>query len=140
MLALVRLLENAANAAPHVAAAQRCCVSQLVSVIVLCMMVQVIGMLQQVVQETLPNTTELVTPPQRAAASSTQDPPAVPAGSAASPGQPRPPYTLREGVGLRRLLKFRVQASVQLLLVQAASEVYAQHYQHLTVRNWQDLA
>eukprot|EP00775_Hariotina_reticulata_P008270 gene8270-8458_t len=90
---------------------------------------EVIGMLQQVVQETLPKATELVTAPQRSATS--QDSPAVSAVSA-STGQPRPPYTLREGVGLRRLLKFRVQASVQLLLVQAASEVYAQHYQHLT--------
>lgn len=47
--------------------------------------------------------------------------------------QPRPPYTLREGIGMRRLLKFRVKASVQLLLVQATSEMYAAHNQHIKV-------
>eukprot|EP00798_Chlamydomonas_sp_ICE-L_P022399 gene22399-29511_t len=34
-------------------------------------------------------------------------------------------YSLREGVGASRLARFRAQASVQLLLVQGASEVYA---------------
>jgi hypothetical protein len=62
---------------------------------------------------------------------------AAAAGGAAGAGQglaqPRPAYTLREGVGMRRLLKFRVAAGVQLLLVQAASEVYAQQYMRLGV-------
>lgn len=34
-------------------------------------------------------------------------------------------FTLREGVGARRLAKFRSHASVQLLLVQGCSETYA---------------
>ncbi len=34
-------------------------------------------------------------------------------------------FTLREGVGARRLAKFRCQAATQLLLVQGCSEVYA---------------
>lgn len=35
-------------------------------------------------------------------------------------------FTLREGMGARRLAKFKSHASVQLLLVQGCSEVYAQ--------------
>ena len=42
----------------------------------------------------------------------------VPAGGAR-------PYSLREGVGARRLAKFRSHAAVQLLLVQGCSETYA---------------
>lgn len=34
-------------------------------------------------------------------------------------------FTLREGVGARRLAKFRCQAATQLLLVQGCSEIYA---------------
>ena len=34
-------------------------------------------------------------------------------------------FTLREGVGARRLAKFRCQAATQLLLVQGCSELYA---------------
>jgi brefeldin A-inhibited guanine nucleotide-exchange protein len=103
---------------------------------------QVIGMLQQVMQDTLPDVVELVTPPLRAAGSTDVQAPGTPvaaspsaaaAAAAAAAGQPRPPYTLREGVGMRRLVKFRVQAGVQLLLVQAASEVYVQHYHHMAV-------
>lgn len=106
-------------------------------------------MLQQVMQETLPDAAELVTPPLRTAGGSTADLSAAPAAtgpasqqqqqqmmrmqSATSAGQPRPPYSLREGVGMRRLVKFRVQAGVQLLLVQAASEKYALHYHHMAV-------
>ena len=54
------------------------------------------------------------------------------AAAAASSGL-RPPYTLREGVGMRRLAKFRVQVAVQLLLVQAASEMYAGQHQYMSV-------
>jgi hypothetical protein len=103
-------------------------------------LLQVIGMLQQVMQDTLPDAVELVTPPLRAAGSADVQAPGTPVAAAAAAsaaslagGQPRPPYTLREGVGMRRLVKFRVQAGVQLLLVQAASEVYAQHYHHMVV-------
>ncbi|WIA22572.1 hypothetical protein OEZ86_009559 [Tetradesmus obliquus] len=99
---------------------------------------QVIGMLQQVMRDTLPDAVELVTPPLRAAGSTDVQAPGTPlaaaaaaAGASLAGGQPRPPYSLREGVGMRRLVKFRVQAGVQLLLVQAASEVYAQHYHHM---------
>jgi hypothetical protein len=101
---------------------------------------QVIGMLQQVMQDTLPDAVELVTPPLRATGSTDVQAPGTPLAAAAAAasaslagGQPRPPYTLREGVGMRRLVKFRVQAGVQLLLVEAASEVYAQHYHHMAV-------
>jgi brefeldin A-inhibited guanine nucleotide-exchange protein len=99
-------------------------------------------MLAAVMQETLPDAAELVTPPTRASnvgeAVSTGTTPTAGAAAAAAAGgqglsQPRPPYTLREGVGMRRLLKFRVAAGVQLLLVQAASEMYAQQYMHLGV-------
>jgi brefeldin A-inhibited guanine nucleotide-exchange protein len=96
-------------------------------------------MLQQVMQDTLPDAVELVTPPLRAAGSTDVQAPGTPLAAAAAAsaslagGQPRPPYTLREGVGMRRLVKFKVQAGVQLLLVQAASEVYAQHYHHMAV-------
>jgi brefeldin A-inhibited guanine nucleotide-exchange protein len=95
-------------------------------------------MLQQVMQDTLPDAVELVTPPLRATGSTDVQAPGTPLAAAAASaslagGQPRPPYTLREGVGMRRLVKFRVQAGVQLLLVQAASELYAQHYHHMTV-------
>jgi brefeldin A-inhibited guanine nucleotide-exchange protein len=103
-------------------------------------------MLAAVVDETLPDAAELVTPPKRAlsvgdslssgAAAAAATPTAAAAaagGSAQGLSQPRPPYTLREGVGMRRLLKFRVAAGVQLLLVQAASEMYAQQYMHLGV-------
>lgn len=104
-------------------------------------------MLQQVMQDTLPDAAELVTPPLRVAGSSSTDLAAPAAAgpasqqqqamqSATSAGQPRPPYSLREGVGMRRLVKFRVQAGVQLLLVQAASEVYALHYHHMAVSVW----
>jgi brefeldin A-inhibited guanine nucleotide-exchange protein len=55
------------------------------------------------------------------------------AAAAASSGL-RPPYTLREGVGMRRLAKFRVQVAVQLLLVQAASEMYAGQHLYMSVR------
>lgn len=103
-------------------------------------------MLHQVMQETLPDAVELVTPPSRAAGGSADRLAAAGPGSAAiqqqqaaaaaaTSSQPRPPYTLREGIGMRRLVKFRVQAGVQLLLVQAASEVYAQHYYHMAVRS-----
>ncbi|GIL58910.1 hypothetical protein Vafri_13917 [Volvox africanus] len=40
-------------------------------------------------------------------------------------------FTLREGVGARRLAKFRCQAATQLLLVQGCSEVYAKASQSL---------
>lgn len=97
-------------------------------------------MLQQVMRDTLPDAVELVTPPLRAAGSTDVQAPGTPlaaaaaaAGASLAGGQPRPPYSLREGVGMRRLVKFRVQAGVQLLLVQAASEVYAQHYHHMAV-------
>lgn len=99
-------------------------------------------MLSAVMEETLPDAAELVNPPART--SSVGDSLSTGATAAAAAGgasggaaqglsQPRPPYTLREGVGMRRLLKFRVAAGVQLLLVQAASEMYAQQYQHLGV-------
>lgn len=96
-------------------------------------------MLQQVMQDTLPDAAELITPPLRATpGSSVADlsaaAPTAAAGSQSSAaGQPRPLYSLREGVGMRRLVKFKVQAGVQLLLVQAASEVYALHYHHMAV-------
>lgn len=105
---------------------------------------QVVSMLAAVVDETLPDAAELVTPPKRAssvgdslssgAAAATPTAAAAAGGSAQGLSQPRPPYNLREGVGMRRLLKFRVAAGVQLLLVQAASEIYAQQYMHLGVR------
>jgi hypothetical protein len=105
---------------------------------------QVVGMLAAVMQETLPDAAELVTPPTRAStvgetvSTGTGTTPTAAGAAAAAAGgqglsQPRPPYTLREGVGMRRLLKFRVAAGVQLLLVQAASEMYAQQYMHLGV-------
>jgi brefeldin A-inhibited guanine nucleotide-exchange protein len=111
-------------------------------------------MLAAVMQETLPDAAELVTPPHRSSSvgdslgtSSSTAAAAAGAGTGASAAagaaaaqqglsQPRPPYTLREGVGMRRLLKFRVAAGVQLLLVQAASEMYAQQYMHLGVSDW----
>eukprot|EP00198_Chlamydomonas_reinhardtii_P005607 XP_001694943.1 SEC7/BIG-like ARF-guanine nucleotide exchange factor [Chlamydomonas reinhardtii] len=40
-------------------------------------------------------------------------------------------FTLREGVGARRLAKFRCQAATQLLLVQGCSEIYAKAAQSL---------
>lgn len=96
------------------------------------------GMLAAVMQETLPDAAELVTPPHRSSSvgdslSSGTAAAAAAAGAGQGLSQPRPPYTLREGVGMRRLVKFRVGAGVQLLLVQAASEVYAQQYAHLGV-------
>jgi brefeldin A-inhibited guanine nucleotide-exchange protein len=102
---------------------------------------QVVGMLAAVIEETLPDAAELVTPPHRSSSMgdslSTSTTAAAAAGGAAGAGQglaqPRPPYTLREGVGMRRLLKFRVAAGVQLLLVQAASEMYAQQHMRLGV-------
>lgn len=57
---------------------------------------------------------------------------------AALPGQLRPPYTLREGVGMRRLVKFKVQASAQLLLVQAAAEMYAGQHRYMPVSGGQE--
>lgn len=107
--------------------------------VLLCL--QVVGMLAAVMQETLPDAAELVTPPARASSvgdsvsTGTAATPTAAAGAAGGQGlnQPRPPYTLREGVGMRRLLKFRVAAGVQLLLVQAASEMYVQQYMHLGV-------
>jgi hypothetical protein len=112
-------------------------------------------MLAGVIADTRPDAIELVTPPARAssvgnslsnAAAAAAAPATSPAAGASPPGSssssavqgglsaPRPPFTLREGVGMRRLLKFHVASGVQLLLVQAASEVYAQHYAHLGVR------
>ena len=96
-------------------------------------------MLSAVMQETLPDAAELVTPPARTSSVGDSLATAAAGGSGGSSSscqglsQPRPPYTLREGVGMRRLLKFRVAAAVQLLLVQAASEMYAQQYMHLGV-------
>ena len=46
-------------------------------------------------------------------------------GSGTAAAAPARVYTLREGVGARRLAKFRSQAAVQLLLVQGCSELYA---------------
>ncbi|MEW5298187.1 MAG: hypothetical protein WDW36_001338 [Sanguina aurantia] len=40
-------------------------------------------------------------------------------------------FSLREGVGSRRLVKFRCQAAVQLLLVQGASEIYAKQHRNM---------
>lgn len=101
---------------------------------------QVVGMLAAVMQETLPDAAELVTPPHRSSSVGDSLSSGTAAAAAAGAGQglsqPRPPYTLREGVGMRRLVKFRVAAGVQLLLVQAASEVYAQQYAHLGVSDW----
>lgn len=99
-------------------------------------------MLAAVIEETLPDAAELVTPPHRSSSVGDSLSTAAAAGAGAAAGaaagsqglsQPRPPYTLREGVGMRRLLKFRVAAGVQLLLVQAASEMYAQQYTRLGV-------
>ena len=94
-------------------------------------------MLAAVIEETLPDAAELVTPPHRSSSVgdslSTSTTAAAAAGAGQGLAQPRPPYTLREGVGMRRLLKFRVAAGVQLLLVQAASEMYAQQYMRLGV-------
>lgn len=91
-------------------------------------------MLHDVIQAGLPNAQELLTPPHRHGTDSTA------AAAAGGPqhqqqlvGAPRPPYTLREGVGARRLARFRVAAGVQLLLVQAASAMYAQHYAAMAV-------
>lgn len=101
-------------------------------------------MLAAVMQETLPDAAELVTPPHRSSSvgdslstGTTAAAPTTAGSGSQGLAQPRPPYTLREGVGMRRLVKFRVAAGVQLLLVQAASEMYAQQYMHLgvSVRN-----
>jgi brefeldin A-inhibited guanine nucleotide-exchange protein len=54
-------------------------------------------------------------------------------GGSSGAGTPRPPYTLREGVGMRRLGRFRVHAGVQLLLVQTLGEVYARQHARLPV-------
>ncbi|EFJ50436.1 hypothetical protein VOLCADRAFT_80189 [Volvox carteri f. nagariensis] len=52
-------------------------------------------------------------------------------GGGAGGGGRGPLFTLREGVGARRLAKFRCQAATQLLLVQGCSEVYAKASQSL---------
>ncbi len=49
----------------------------------------------------------------------------APSVSAAGGGGGGRAFSLREGVGARRLAKFRCQAATQLLLVQGCSEVYA---------------
>lgn len=40
-------------------------------------------------------------------------------------------FSLREGMGARRLAKFRCQAATQLLLVQGCGQVFASAYAHL---------
>ncbi len=40
-------------------------------------------------------------------------------------------YSLREGIGARRLTKFRSQAAVQLLLMQSCSDVYIRQHKHM---------
>ncbi|KAI8465270.1 MAG: hypothetical protein J3K34DRAFT_525495 [Monoraphidium minutum] len=100
---------------------------------------EVVGGLRGVVDATLPDAAGLVTPPARGGGGSAGDllSPTLraggeqqqqqqqqQAGSGGGAGTPRPPYTLREGVGMRRLARFRVHAGVQLLLVQAMGEVY----------------
>ncbi|KAG2437305.1 hypothetical protein HXX76_005962 [Chlamydomonas incerta] len=52
-------------------------------------------------------------------------------GSGSSSGAAGRAFTLREGVGARRLAKFRCQAATQLLLVQGCSEIYAKAAQSL---------
>ncbi|GIM16143.1 hypothetical protein Vretimale_18795, partial [Volvox reticuliferus] len=52
-------------------------------------------------------------------------------GGAAPVGAGGRTFTLREGVGARRLAKFRCQAATQLLLVQGCSEIYANASQSL---------
>ncbi|KAG2453172.1 hypothetical protein HYH02_002496 [Chlamydomonas schloesseri] len=52
-------------------------------------------------------------------------------GSGSSSGAAGRAFTLREGVGARRLAKFRCQAATQLLLVQGCSEIYAKASQSL---------
>lgn len=78
-----------------------------------CMTVQGI---HDIIVETAPNGVDLVTPPPRPAAESSL---------------PTRAYSLKEGVGARRLAKFKCQAAVQLLMVQAVSEMYASQHMHM---------
>jgi len=104
---------------------------------------EVVGTLRGVIDATLPDAAGLVTPPMRGAGGSAGDmvsPTAAAAaaagstgGSGGGAGTPRPPYTLREGVGMRRLSRFRVHAGVVLLLVQTAGEMYARERTRMPV-------
>jgi brefeldin A-inhibited guanine nucleotide-exchange protein len=116
---------------------------------------EVTNFLVQVAQEIAPNAMELVTPPSSRPSNMlvsnlsvmSSDPAVSAAGSFSSEIQPDEPhvetaaaaagtqqpapaaaraFSLREGVGARRLAKFRSHAAVQLLLVQGCSETYAQ--------------
>ena len=108
---------------------------------------EVTDFLVSVAVEIAPNAQDLITPPSTRLASvggpstSSSAPEIQPAGgdepasgdasTAASAQQQQPSaasraYSLREGVGARRLAKFRSHAAVQLLLVQGCSETYAQ--------------
>jgi len=80
--------------------------------------------LSEVVEDTRPDAEELVTPPAR----SVPAPDGPPAGS---PAPLRVAYTLREGLGARRLGRFRCHASVQLLLTQACGELYGRAHRHM---------
>lgn len=104
---------------------------------------EVVGEVARVVEATLPDAAGLVTPPARGGSGG--DLPSLQhqlsggggaggvGGSSGGAGTPRPPYTLREGVGMRRLARFRVHSGVQLLLVQAMGEMYAEQRRHMPV-------
>jgi brefeldin A-inhibited guanine nucleotide-exchange protein len=117
---------------------------------------EVVGGLRGVVDATIPDAAGLVTPPARGSSGSGSSgdllsPPTSAlggqqqqqqqqqqggggGGSGGGAGTPRPPYTLREGVGMRRLGRFRVHAGVQLLLAQAMGEMYAREHGRMPVR------
>ncbi len=73
---------------------------------------QVMAMLVDAAIDTTPAAMDLVTPPNR--------PDTGPSGSPTAAS--RASYTLREGVGARRLSKFRCKAAIQLLLVQVGPQ------------------